>query len=380
VSSVVLGTLAVSAQDVHFEARKHRTSYNGPGRDVPEPDDLHSIQIAYFGPANPDHLEGGDAWLAAELAIEDANAAGGYRGLPFRLVPVWSENPWGTGVARLARLVYSEPIWAVIGSIDGASTHLVEQVVAKARIPLVNPFSTDKTIHLANVPWMFSCVPGDHQMVGTMASALSENESWALVSTTDHDSRVFVAELTNMLSRNGSGPSAKFSLNASDGAQDIVDRLLSTRAPAIVIVARPLVTAALVEHLRAAGYSGSIFGGPSMGRRRFVEAVGTAGEDVVFPLTGNALSEKFSVRYQKRYGRTADYTSFHAYDAVRLVADAVKRGGLNRARIRDAIAELSPWTGESGTIQWDPLGQNDRSVRLGTIKKGRVVPASVSSH
>ncbi len=377
---VLYGTGQATAQTAHYEARKHYTTYNGPGREVPEPEGTQEIRLAYFGPADADHPEGGDAWLAARLAIEDANAAGGYRGFPFRLVPVWSENPWGTGVAHLARLVYSEPIWAVIGSIDGASTHLVEQVVAKARIPLVNPYSTDKTIHMANVPWMFSCVPGDHRLAEVLAQAVSTNEPWAMVSSTGHDSRVFVAELKKMLSRNGSGPSFHYWMSPTDSNPDIVNRLISARAPAVVIVAGSLETARLVKRLRTAGYSGTVFGGPSMGRRHFVEAAGTAGENVLFPLTGNALPESFSARFQKRYGRTTDFASIHTYDAVRLVADAVRRGGLNRARIRDALVELSPWAGHSGTVRWDPLGQNDRSVQLGTILEGRILPTAAVHH
>jgi len=29
---------------------------------------------------------------------------GGYRGLPFRVIPAWSENPQGTGISEVARL------------------------------------------------------------------------------------------------------------------------------------------------------------------------------------------------------------------------------------------------------------------------------------
>ena len=109
-------------------------------------------------------------WCAACLAIEEANQAGGYEGLPFRLVPGWSGNPWGSGITAVTRMVYSQKVWAVIGGIDGPSTHLAEQVVAKARLPLLSPGSTDKTVNLANVPWMFSCVPDDHLLAPVLVS------------------------------------------------------------------------------------------------------------------------------------------------------------------------------------------------------------------
>ena len=51
------------------------------------------------------------------MAIDEANEAGGYEGLPFRLVPVWSEDPWGTGVARLSQAVYRDGLLAILGTM-----------------------------------------------------------------------------------------------------------------------------------------------------------------------------------------------------------------------------------------------------------------------
>ncbi|MCR4415072.1 MAG: hypothetical protein NUV77_21850, partial [Thermoguttaceae bacterium] len=59
---------------------------------------------------------------------------------------------------------------------------------------------------------------------------------------------------------------------------------------------------------------------------------------------------------------------------VKLVAEAVRKAGLNRARIGDALRELSPWQGECGVVRWDNLGSNARPVPLGTIRDGRPSP------
>ena len=63
------------------------------------------VRIGYFGPDDPDHPVGGAIWQGAKLAIEESNAAGGYQGLPFRLVQDWDENPWSGGAASVARKV-----------------------------------------------------------------------------------------------------------------------------------------------------------------------------------------------------------------------------------------------------------------------------------
>jgi ABC-type branched-subunit amino acid transport system substrate-binding protein len=156
-----------------FEARKQQTEFTGPGREDREPEGLTEVRIGYFGPNDAAHPEGGDIWTAVSLAVDEANAEGGYSGLPFRLVPGWADNPWGNGGIQVARMAYEDRVWAVIGGIDGPSTHLAEQVAAKARLPLISPVATDKTVNLANVPWMFSAVPGDHALAPLLASALA---------------------------------------------------------------------------------------------------------------------------------------------------------------------------------------------------------------
>ena len=138
------------------------------------------------------HPQAGAMWQAATLAIGEANRAGGYRGLPFRLVAAWSENPWGTGVKGVAHLVYDEKVWAIVGAPDGPSAHLVEQIVAKARLVFINPVSTDGTANMANVPWIFSCTPSDHLLASPLADAMVSKIAgggFSIVSCIDHDSR-----------------------------------------------------------------------------------------------------------------------------------------------------------------------------------------------
>ena len=80
------------------------------------------------------------------------------------------------------------------------------------------------------------------------------------------------------------------------------------------------------------------------------------------------LEEKFNCRF----GHYPDYLAAHTYDAVNFLIAAIRKTGLNRARISDQIRELSPWYGVTGKILWDSLGSNSRPVELGTIRNDRV--------
>ena len=74
--------------------------FRGPGREEPEPD-VAEVVLGWFGPGDPATPSSATSGAGALLALEQENAAGGYRGKPFRLVPAWSESPWKAGIADL---------------------------------------------------------------------------------------------------------------------------------------------------------------------------------------------------------------------------------------------------------------------------------------
>ena len=392
------------SREPFFDARTHQTEYAGPGREKPTPKNIKEVLIAYFGPSTLSHPEGGDMWCAASLAVEEANragryrglgsrgasAAGGYRGLPFRLVAGWSGNPWGSGVTQVTRMVYVDKVWAVIGGIDGPSTHLAEQVVAKARLTLLSPASTDKTVNLANVPWVFSCLPQDHLQVPVLAQAVAshvERKPFLLVSAVDHDSHLFAVELVKVLALHKLVPAFHFEFDpGKKDFTELVEEVVRTKAHTLVLIAGPQQSAHLIRAVRKEGLGGTIFGGPSMGQRRFLQEAGDTAEPVVFPLlyTTHKGSESFEEKFTSRFGKRPDYLAAHTYDAVNLLVAAIRKAGLNRARICDVVRRNCPWHGVTGSINWDSLGSNSRSIHLGTIRNGSVQsllePRSAAAH
>jgi ABC-type branched-subunit amino acid transport system substrate-binding protein len=338
------------------------------------------VRIGYFGPDDPDHPVGGTLWMGTTLAVEESNAAGGYQGLPFRLVQGWDESPWSGGAASVVRMVYREGVWALIGGIDGTSTHLAEQIVAKGRLALVDPASTDRTVNSANVPWIFSSMPADPVLMAALGDALLASpgrESFVLASATDHDSRIMAQEFLSFVQREHSGPQRHLEFRpGSPRIPELAKQIATSEAKAVVVLAGASDSAALVRALRAAGAGLILYGGPALGRRAFLDRARSAAEGAHLPLSvqESALAEAFGERFEARWNAAPDYAASHAYDSTRLLVAAIRRAGLDRARIRAALADLSPWQGVSGTIRWDEIGRNARGARLGTIRDGQVRP------
>ncbi len=387
---------------------------------------LTECRIGWFGPTNLNDPLTGDLWWSATFAVEQANSelrSPNSDFPPFRLVPRWSENVWGTGVSQLTRMVYEETPLALIGSIDSASTHLAEQVVAKANLPLVSPIATDPSVTLAGVPWAFSCAPSDtavarvlvEDVLRTLASlgrgsdgvrappsdtamdrpALAGPQRGrgprvALLTATDHESRMTARALLREFARHRQPPDFRFDIQP--GAQDVSRPLaaLAVAQPIVILIVAGVEDAArwlraIRQSLpepsassmamdssdqspgRESDWPGPVvFGTHSMGRTRFRELAGPASEGVRFPLpcpgaVADARATRFVEAFVAARGHPPDWAAALTYDATRLLIERILQAGASRARIRSALAGLCPWQGMGGTISFDGTGQNTRT-------------------
>ena len=147
--------------------------YNGAAREVPtlKPQDVDEVRIGFLGPVenHPDEALGRMMLNGALLAIEEANARGGYGGKPFRLMVHNDAALWGASSNEIVKMAYDEKVWAMLGSISGDSTHIALRVSLKAEVPIVNSASTDPTIPETIIPWYLATVQDDRVQSYTLA-------------------------------------------------------------------------------------------------------------------------------------------------------------------------------------------------------------------
>jgi len=361
--------LAQEEDKAPFEYRKQQSGYFGPEGEEPEPSEVKEVLIAWFGPSDPDDPEYGDLWTALRLARDEINAEGGFRGIPIRVISVWTADPWKGGISDMVKVFYRQQPWAMIGSVDSASTHLLEQISAKIRVPVLNPVNTDKSANLANVPWLFSMLPGDHILARILVKGIKSRtdakDPLVLISGTDHDSRLFSREVRTSLAEEQLVPAFVF-----DYLPDVPlpwERI-SSDTSRFLVIAPPAESADLIREIRARNFRGMVFGGPLMGRSLFRELLQADPGGIIYVSPGECSPDtRFAARFRSLTGRNPDYAAASAYDSIFLLRDALLRSGLNRVRLLDEIRELSPWDGISGRIEWDPLGQNARKGRIVAI-------------
>jgi branched-chain amino acid transport system substrate-binding protein len=360
------------------DAEQAPLDYRGPGREDPEPA-VSEVVIGWFGPADPQHADFGPAWRGATLALEQENAAGGYRprregaaAVPFTLAPAWSESPWKAGVSDLLRVVYGRRAWAVIGGVDGTTTHLAVQLALKSRFLLLSPGSTDVTADRANVPWLFTLAASDEVYAAALTRLMQQRPGAraGIVAATDHSSHATLVAVRDAMTARGLGPDVLVEVDpeAELDIAALMARLSAARCDVLVVLASPSQSGALVKRVRDAGFTGTIAGGPSTSSSAFVRAAGTSARGVLFPSSTDRGTGgiAFTREYERRWGVTPDEPATLAYDAVTIVVDAVRTAGLNRVRIRDAVRARSGRTGATGVIRWDARGRAERQVEMVT--------------
>ena len=67
------------------------------------------------------------------MAIEEANAAGGYGGKPFKLMVHNDRALWGASSNEIVKMAYDEKVWAMLGSVGADSTHIALRVSLQGR-------------------------------------------------------------------------------------------------------------------------------------------------------------------------------------------------------------------------------------------------------
>jgi len=378
----------------------HPNIYSGAGRDVPEPKDVKEVRIGFFGPVapNPESVFGLRMMHGAQLAVEEANAHGGYGGKPFTLIPhndydnwqaktVYGEDRptdpaiWGSASNETVKMVYDDQDWAIFGSISSESTHIALRVALRAEIPIVNSASTDPTIPETYIPWYFTDLQDDRVQCLTLARHIFTElgmKRVAILRVNSRYGRFGVIKLRDASRR--LGHPIVIEQKYLPGDTDFTKQLQvirSSRADAIVLWADETQAATILKEMRAAGMKQRVFGAyRTLGPTLLAEAGDAAeGFEAVFPYDPTRNDPRwldFNKRFEARFHEKPEQFASLAYDAMNALLDSICKAGLNRARIHDALANIEEYDGVTGHMIFDPNQKNVAPMYLGTVHNGAI--------
>jgi branched-chain amino acid transport system substrate-binding protein len=357
--------------------------YNGPARDLPVAQDVSEVRIGFIGPLenHPDAAFGKRMLNGASLAIEEANAAGGYGGKPFRLMLHNDSAIWGASSNEVVKMVYDDKVWAIFGSISGDTTHIALRVALRAEVPIVNSASTDPTIPETLIPWYFTDIQDDRVQCFTLARHIYDEvglKRVAILRVNDRYGRFGVPKFRDASRRLGHSVviEQKFMPYDTDFHRQL--RVINdSRVDGIVLWTDVGRTSLILKQMQELGMKQRVFGSHRTLDDQLIAQAGSAAEgfEAVYPYdptSGDTLWREFNARYEKRYGEKPDHFAALAYDQMQILLKAICEAGLNRALIRDALYGLQTYQGVTGPMVFDPNNKEIRPLYLGTVHDGRI--------
>jgi branched-chain amino acid transport system substrate-binding protein len=374
--------------------------YFGAGRDIPDPKNVSEVRIGFFGPIehNPDAVYGLRMLHGAQMAVDEANANGGYGGKPFRLMlhndydnwqakAVYGDDRptdssiWGSASNEAVKMIYDDHDWAIFGSISSEATHIILRVALRAEIPIVNSASTDPTIPETYIPWYFTDLQDDRVQCYTLARRIFTElglKRAGILRVNNRYGRMGVGKFRDAARR--LGHPVVIEQKYLPGDTDFTRALKiirDSRVDALVLWANEQETAGILKQMRAMGMKTRVFGSyRTLGPEMLAEAGPAAeGFEAVFPYDPTSKDPKwvdFNRRFEARYKEKPDQFAALAYDAMNALLDAICKAGLNRARIHDALADMEEYDGVTGHMIFDPNQKNVAPMYLGTVHNGAI--------
>jgi len=333
-------------------------------------------------------LAGTEVFSGVTLALEEVNAAGGVLGRPIELVKEDDESVPTKGVTAAQKLITRDRVVALIGTYNSAVALPASDVARKAKIPMVTGGSTAVSVTKANTPgdpWFFRHFPGSDEQ-GTQSAQdvvlrLKKKRLAILYENTAYgkDLEKTFREVTAKV-----GATVVSSETYNQGDPDFYTQLtkLKSLAPDGVYIAGLIAEgAAILRQARELGLGTQFIGSGGLMSDKLIELAGPSSEGFAIstmyePSTNNPVGAEFGKRFAKRFGVAANTHSALGYDAMRVVADAVRRAGsTDGAAIQKALMatkEFLTVQGPPGTrTAFDDIGGAHFKIGLSVVKDGK---------
>lgn len=338
----------------------------------------------------------------AKLAVKEINAAGGINGRQIDFVVHDTQYKMDVTAQVCKQFVDEDKVVAVIGFTDTDSVLACGPTVQKAGLPFITPGATSPKIPAQVGDKMFLACFGDNVQASAGAEFAAQKfgkNAYLLwdkgVEYTTLLGGYFKSRFTDPSIAGKIVLEDQYDDKATDFSAQITKlKALAQQPDFYYVAAMPYNIGTVVKQMRDAGITGPIVGGDGYDDPSWVAAVGSASNNVYFSThalndatAGTDAYKKFFNAYKSEYGHDPE-NAFAAlgYDAVYLMADAMKRAGsADPNAVTAAIKATKNFPGITGSITFGDSNVPQKGVTIISLKDGKytlgaeVVPQKVAA-
>ncbi len=342
---------------------------------------------ALFPLSAPGSVVGGEAMRDAMLiAAEKINAGGGLLGRPVELIVVDSEGLPERGAAVTERLISQDGVVAIAGGYHSSVGVVAKEVAHDNNIPIVLANTWNDTITSVQYPQVFRIAPLSSEVSAVDVkfiqwlrdeAGIQLDKVVILTENTDYGIPA-AADTSTLLEEAGIEP---VTFGVDIGTQDfagIIERIKAEEPDFIMSLATGEASYNFAQQCADAGIgphdlptlcehvaleSDSFWRNVPDGNYCFVRRIGLP------PKLYNDIALEFLAEYEARTGKEgAESYAFAAYDAVRIIAQAITEAGTTDPNDIIAALEEISYEGALGTITF-PINSSNTPQDAGVDPK-----------
>lgn len=352
------------------------TAWSGPAR-AADP-----IKIGVMAESSGPNAEAGVYQInGAKMALEEINKAGGVLGRQIELHIEDNQSTNPGSVLAVSKLTSGGDLAALIGSVRSTQIQAVAPTVMKASLPMVIG-GTDYGLTHSNNPWIFRARPNDGYSAKVIADYgvnTLKLKKWAIVHSTDAFGNGGKNNLTESLKALGVTPVTVQGFTSN--SQDFTPIVLAIKQSGADVVSSYIANSTDVgifaKQLRQLGVKAEWVGSPSVSTDTAMKLAADALHGTYsiadFAVGSSPEAEAYAKKYKDKYKMEPDLYSAWSYDAVNLLALAIKNANSTKPEeIKKALHGIKGYKGVEGTYTFDKNGDGLHGYNIVKNEGGKI--------
>ncbi len=295
-----------------------------------------------------------------QMAADELNKAGGVNGRQIQLVIEDDQGLPAQAATVVTKLINQDKVHAVLGEVASSNSLAAAPKAQEAKIPMITPSSTNPKVTQVGDYIFRVCFIDPFQgevMAKFAANTLKAKTSAIMLDVNSDYSRGLAQFFEENFIKLGGRIVEKQSYTQTD--QDFSGQLTAIRSanPDVIFVPGYYGQVGVIaKQAKSLGIKAPLLGGDGWDAPQLFQLGGEA-------LNGSFMANHYSYEdprpevkafvdaYKARFNVVPDAIAALAYDAMKVLADAIKRGGTtDGTKLRDAIAQTANYPGVTGSI------------------------------
>lgn len=345
--------------------------------------------LAVTGPAS---FLGSPEAKTLEMMVADVNARGGIGGKKVVLIIKDSGASSEKAISFAKQLIEEDKVLAIIGPSTSGETMAIKALAEESKTPLLSCAAAEVIVNPI-ASYVFKTPQKDSQAVIRIFQQMKKMgiSKIGVLSSNTGFGKAGKDQIEKLAPEYGIqiGVSEVYDSKATDLTAEVT-KVKAANVQAIVNWSIEPAQAIVIKNARQLGLTIPIFQSHGFGNIGYVKAAGVAAEGVIFPAGRLLIADQlpasnpqktvlvsYKSEYEAKYKEDVSTFGGHAYDAMLLLADAVKKGGTDRAKVRAELEGLKGVVGTAGIFNMSATDHNGLGLdafEMLTVKDGRFVP------